>query len=504
MDPEDDNGIYNIGIGGNLGVPSSYANGAFYADEQDTFVAGTSPPSSPLADGDDNGLGISRLDFSPIMEDVKTDSQLLDELNTGRKNIYDILTQHDAYAVLPPSQKLLVFNTNNPLDLVFQSLRRQEAVEGVIWNANTESYEGVITSSDLLFCLNKQYSLYKEAQQQSLDPNNPTPFPRVLDYTIKQYRDTIYPNSRQLSFGIPNNSLFQILKLMFDCRVHRIPIIDRINEGNLIGVVNYLDILHHLVALYPDRLFNYNYSIRELGIGNYDHLWSVREDCALHEVLQIMETQAIASVPVIDTDQNLIGIFQRTDLIKLDFKDMTLFNYPINTFISSFQPFSSQLIINTNESLSHLFFTFSQRNTTSLVCVDDDNKPCGLVSIVDLFYFFLKGDFSAAAPHVSAPVSVRERPSMSQSYITPLFSPGISASGSMNDMSVGDFCMNLPETIVQPRISNVNREEMDADTYDEDFERMKGNVRRENEFRERNDIGGGMGERFVTKKRIIE
>lgn len=76
------------------------------------------------------------------------------------------MTQHDAYAVLPPSQKLLVFNTNNPLDLVFQSLRRQgtllelwlsiEAVEGVIWNANTESYEGVITSSDLLFCLNKQ------------------------------------------------------------------------------------------------------------------------------------------------------------------------------------------------------------------------------------------------------------------------------------------------------------------------------------------------------------
>ena len=53
MDPEDDNGIYSTGIGGNLGVPSSYANGAFYADEQDTFVAGTSPPSSPLADGDD-------------------------------------------------------------------------------------------------------------------------------------------------------------------------------------------------------------------------------------------------------------------------------------------------------------------------------------------------------------------------------------------------------------------------------------------------------------------
>ena len=47
--------------------------------------------------------------------------------------------------------------------------------------------------------------------------------------------------------------------------------------------MNYLDILHHLVNLYSDRLFNYNYSIRELGIGTYEHLRDVREDCPLHE-----------------------------------------------------------------------------------------------------------------------------------------------------------------------------------------------------------------------------
>lgn len=52
----------------------------------------------------------------------------------GRKNIYDILTQHDAYSVLPPSQKLFVFNTNNPLDLVFQSLRRQGMQFSMICN----------------------------------------------------------------------------------------------------------------------------------------------------------------------------------------------------------------------------------------------------------------------------------------------------------------------------------------------------------------------------------
>lgn len=39
--------VPNTGPGGGDMNSSSYANGAFYMDDQDTFVAGTSPPSSP-------------------------------------------------------------------------------------------------------------------------------------------------------------------------------------------------------------------------------------------------------------------------------------------------------------------------------------------------------------------------------------------------------------------------------------------------------------------------
>ena len=146
-----------------------------------------------------------------------------------------------------------------------------------------------------------------------------------------------------------------------------------------------------------------------------------------------------------------------------------------------------------------MFFTFAQRNTTSLVCVDESNKPCGIVSIVDLFYFFLKGDFSRA----SHPSSVRD-PSMSQSYLNGMFSPGgISASGSIGDMSVCDFCMNYPETVIQPRMSHMKRSDLDMDTYDEDFERMKGHVQSESGYRERSEVGGE-SDRFVAKKMMVE
>lgn len=211
---------------------------------------------------------------------------------------------------------------------------------------------------------------------------------------------------------------------------------------------------------------------------------------------------------------NLIGIFQRTDLIKLDFRDMSIFNCPISTFISSvpsifnespsqFQPFSTQLTVSAHETLSCLFFMFAQRNTTSLVCIDDDQKPCGVVSIVDLFLFFLKGDFSIT-PRLSAPSTARERASFSQSFLSPLFGPQLSASGSMTDISVGDYGVNFPETIVQPRVSSVNRSELDMGTYDDEFERMKGKVKKENEYRQRNDLDEEVGDRFIAKKMMIE
>ena len=157
-------------------------------------------------------------------------------------------------------------------------------------------------------------------------------------------------------------------------------------------------------------------------------------------------------------------------------------------------------MINANESLSHLFFTFSQRNASSLVCVDDANKPCGLVSIMDLFDFFLKGDFAAAAPHVS----VRECPSFSQSYMSSLFSPQLSGSGSVNDLSTNEFCMNLPETVVQPRASSVNREEVVPNTYDEELEKLRGHTRRESGYRERREVDEDMDDHGMAKKKMIE
>lgn len=55
----------------------------------------------------------------------------------------------------------------------------------------------------------------------------------------------------------------------------------------MIGVINYLDILHYLVTYYPEHLHNYNFSIQDLAVGNYNNLWNVRETTPLHEGLII-------------------------------------------------------------------------------------------------------------------------------------------------------------------------------------------------------------------------
>ena len=66
-----------------------------------------------------------------------------------------------------------------------------------------------------------------------------------------------------------------------------------VQEGNLIGVVNYLNILHYLVDFYSDPLSNYNFSIRELNVGSYDQVWDVREDAPLYEGLLIAPSLSV-------------------------------------------------------------------------------------------------------------------------------------------------------------------------------------------------------------------
>ena len=51
----------------------------------------------------------------------------------------------------------------------------------------------------------------------------------------------------------------------------------------MIGIINYLDILHYLVEYHKEHLQNYNFSIQDLAIGSYDHLWNVRENTPLSE-----------------------------------------------------------------------------------------------------------------------------------------------------------------------------------------------------------------------------
>ena len=81
----------------------------------------------------------------------------------------------------------------------------------------------------------------------------------------------------------------------------------------MIGVINYLDILHYLVNYHPDQLHNYDFSIQDLEIGSYNKIWNVRENTPLHEgffcvcmlvlVLHIMESKVISSVPVVDENR---------------------------------------------------------------------------------------------------------------------------------------------------------------------------------------------------------
>lgn len=93
-------------------------------------------------------------------------------------------------------------------------------------------------------------------------------------------------------------------------------------------------------------------------------------------------------------------IFQRSDIFKLDILDIDMFEQPLYSIpaLVSFelkrsneqnQKVPHALCCRQDDNLQFVFDTFASTQLRLLVIVDDQEKPIGIISLVDLLNYFL-------------------------------------------------------------------------------------------------------------------
>ena len=146
------------------------------------------------------------------------------------------------------SGKLIVFNENVPLKIVYNTMVNQNFQEALVWNEDLCCHVGIITSSDLL----RQLLYYLDMPDEKRI--------NIFDYSIKTWRDYLNQNygvKFELEKGSPDCSLYLILKTMAQSKHHRMPIIDD-ESKNCIAILTHVDICSYLVNTYQEarRLFD--------------------------------------------------------------------------------------------------------------------------------------------------------------------------------------------------------------------------------------------------------
>lgn len=113
----------------------------------------------------------------------------------------------------------------------------------------------------------------------------------------------------------PNNSISEALDIMSENNLHRLPVVD--GKGKLIGLVTEGIISSNSPSSASTlSVFEINYLLNKLTIADImiKDVVTIYEDALLEEAATVLRKYNIGCLPVVDEDNNLLGIITHNDI----------------------------------------------------------------------------------------------------------------------------------------------------------------------------------------------
>jgi len=107
------------------------------------------------------------------------------------------------------------------------------------------------------------------------------------------------------------------LKLMRERKIRRIPIVDK--DQKLVGIVSERDLLHAEPSPATSlSVWEMNYLLWKLKLGDVmtKQVIAVTPSTTLQDAASLMIKHKIGGLPVIDTNEHVIGVITETDIFK--------------------------------------------------------------------------------------------------------------------------------------------------------------------------------------------
>jgi CBS domain-containing protein len=307
---------------------------------------------------------------------------------------------------------VVVFETNIPIQLAFYALLEHESAAAPLWDSTRREFVGLMTITDFVDILRHYHDEHgrtgaaievlasRSIAQVLNDADAGAHFKHATEALggSDMFRPPITQSQASNYGGLvavdANGSLYDACDMMRVNKRRFLPIVAPRDCG-VLAIVTHVEILEYFVATFREERRLFDQPIGELGIGTFEDVVSVGGTTPLREVLEILCKRDLSSVPVVDKAGRITALYGRADITFLAIAtdaDSVVVNLGSSVADVLRQRRSEEPLYTCSQhaTLQFVFELFADIKFRRLVCLDDDRRPVGIISVRDLLCYFLQ------------------------------------------------------------------------------------------------------------------
>ncbi|XRM45376.1 AMP-activated serine/threonine-protein kinase regulatory subunit [Aspergillus tubingensis] len=301
--------------------------------------------------------------------------------------IRNFLKVRTSYDVLPLSFRLIMFDTSLSVKESLNILIQNGIVSAPLWDSTSSTFAGLLTTSDYINVIQYYYQ-------------NPEALNQIDQFRLDSLREVekaLHVAPPETISIDPERPLYEACRRMLESRARRIPLVtfdSQTDRALVLSVLTQYRILK-FVAVNVNDTQKLRKPLGEILLGSYHSIAVASMDTPVIDVIHILVSRSISSVPIINTEGVVYNVFEAVDVITLIkggvYDDLSL---TVGEALKKRSPdFPGIYTCSLNDGLDTIFDTIRKSRVHRLVVVDDNFRLKGVLTLSDILqYILLEGE----------------------------------------------------------------------------------------------------------------
>ncbi|GAA91436.1 Snf1 protein kinase complex subunit Snf4 [Aspergillus luchuensis IFO 4308] len=293
--------------------------------------------------------------------------------------IRNFLKVRTSYDVLPLSFRLIMFDTS--------LMHNTGIVSAPLWDSTSSTFAGLLTTSDYINVIQYYYQ-------------NPEALNQIDQFRLDSLREVekaLHVAPPETISIDPERPLYEACRRMLESRARRIPLVtfdSQTDRALVLSVLTQYRILK-FVAVNVNDTQKLRKPLGEILLGSYHNIAVASMDTPVIDVIHILVSRSISSVPIINSEGVVYNVFEAVDVITLIkggvYDDLSL---TVGEALKKRSPdFPGIYTCSLNDGLDTIFDTIRKSRVHRLVVVDDNFRLKGVLTLSDILqYILLEGE----------------------------------------------------------------------------------------------------------------